>query len=64
LYTNFLIRTDPIQSATNTPRVWGRLNGAPFAVERSTKLSKSGRAATSKLNVEIDGQDHTQQAIE
>ncbi|GBF93021.1 hypothetical protein Rsub_05632 [Raphidocelis subcapitata] len=44
-------------------KVWGRLNGAPFAVERATRLGGGGKAS-SRLNVWIDGRDHTQQAID
>jgi hypothetical protein len=43
--------------------VWGRLNGEPFEVERSARLSPGGKA-TSRLAVSIGGADHTQQAIE
>lgn len=44
-------------------RVWGRLNGEPFEVERSTKLTSSGKAGGSKLALAVGGVDLTQQEI-
>jgi hypothetical protein len=44
-------------------RVWGRVNGDAFVVERSVRL-RNGRTSDAKLSLEIGGQDYTQQAIE
>ncbi|KIY99496.1 hypothetical protein MNEG_8466 [Monoraphidium neglectum] len=44
-------------------RVWGRVNGDAFVVERSVRL-RNGRTSDAKLSLEIGGQDYTQQAID